>query len=165
MNVWAKGAGRKSQKGGEASYQLLNMTFPGWAFGPQQGRHLCACLSSPSAPQARWLNYLQEGTGPRDSQHSLLQPAKASPSWAPVAWGLKPRHPAAVSTLPLALFDPPPAVPLYTHQSPPALGGKIMLASHLWAVHAGIRGFWSCGAIFVHSVLSSLLTNSNATFQ
>jgi len=131
MNVWVKGVERKSQKRGEASYQLLNMTFPGWAFGPQQGRHLCACLSSPSAPQARWLNYLQQGTGPRDSQHSLLQPAKASPSWAPVAWGLKPRHPAAVSTLPLALFDPPPTVPLYTHQSPSALGGKIMLASHL----------------------------------
>lgn len=90
MNVWVKGVERKSQKRGEASYQLLNMTFPGWAFGPQQGRHLCACLSSPSAPQARWLNYLQQGTGPRDSQHSLLQPAKASPSWAPVAWGLKP---------------------------------------------------------------------------
>ncbi len=145
-NIWAKKVGRNSQKGGEASYQLLNMTFPGWAFGPQQGRHLCACLSSPSAPQARWLNYLQQGTGPRDSQHSLLQPAKASPSWAPVAWGLKPRHPAAVSTLRLALFDPPPAVPLYKHQSPPALWGKIMLASHLWAVHVGIWSFWSCGS-------------------
>lgn len=109
-----KGFGRESQKWGEASYQLLNMTFPGWACGPQQGRHLCACLSSLFALQARWLNYLQQGTSPRDSQHSLLQPAKTCPSWDPVAWGLKPKHPAAVSTLSLALCDPPPAAPSYT---------------------------------------------------
>lgn len=109
--------GRESKKRGEASYQLLNMTFPGRACGPQQGRHLCACLSSLFAPQARWLNYLQQGTGPRDSQHSLLQPAKVCPSWAPVAWGPKPRHPAAVSSL----FPWPGLIRrpqrLYTHTS------------------------------------------------
>ena len=34
---------------------MPNMTFPGWASEPQQGGHLCGCLSSPPHPRARWL--------------------------------------------------------------------------------------------------------------
>ncbi|KAG1964047.1 hypothetical protein F2P79_004129 [Pimephales promelas] len=65
------------------NYNLLIIYKPCSNHTPQLG-------NSDHLILARWLNYLQQGTGPRDSQHSLLQPAKASPSWAPVAWGLKP---------------------------------------------------------------------------
>lgn len=37
----------------------------------------------------------------------------------------------SIYPLPLALFDPMPAAPLYTHQSPSALRGQIKLASLL----------------------------------
>ncbi len=154
-NIWAKKVGRNSQKGGEASYQLLNMTFPGWVFGPQQGWHLCACLSSPSAPQARWLNYLQQGTGPRDSQHSLLQPAKASPSWSPGT---------QLQCLPFAwpcLILRPQFLCTHTSHLQPSEERSCWLhTSELFTLELDVFGL--VGAIFVHSVLSSLLTNSNA---